>query len=107
MAATAADAPRHITTLTPEDDERRAKLYGGLALPRAEREREGQRAREKVREREREERASSYECLACGASFGSQEKLRLHSFCHAGEKPFRCSQPHCLKAFSSKYKLFR
>ncbi|ROL03983.1 Zinc finger protein PLAGL2 [Anabarilius grahami] len=24
-----------------------------------------------------------------------------------GEKPFHCSQPHCPKAFSSKYKLFR
>ncbi|KAJ8017170.1 hypothetical protein DPEC_G00014970 [Dallia pectoralis] len=121
MAAAAADAPRHFTTLTPEDAEQRAaaKLYGGTVLPRTDREREGQREREeareregqrereKTRERERQDRASGYECLVCGAFFGSQDNLRLHAFCHTGEKPFHCSQPHCLKAFSSKYKLFR
>ncbi|KAJ8265251.1 hypothetical protein COCON_G00143500 [Conger conger] len=37
----------------------------------------------------------------------AQDKLRLHAYCHTGEKPFRCSQPHCIKAFVSKYKLFR
>ncbi|XP_029579962.1 zinc finger protein PLAGL2-like [Salmo trutta] len=99
MAAAAADAPRHITALTQEDEEGRAaaKLYGGTTLPRTERE----------RERERGERASGNECLVCGTLFGSQDKLRLHAFCHTGEKPFHCSQPHCPKAFSSKYKLFR
>ncbi|KAJ8397598.1 hypothetical protein AAFF_G00435970 [Aldrovandia affinis] len=65
MAAAAADAPRQITALSPQDEERRA------------------------------------------AAKLSQDKLRLHAYCHTGEKPFRCSQPHCIKAFVSKYKLFR
>uniref|UniRef100_A0A3B5Q5P0 Pleiomorphic adenoma gene-like 2 n=2 Tax=Xiphophorus TaxID=8082 RepID=A0A3B5Q5P0_XIPMA len=50
-----------------------------------------------VRGRETEELTSRY----------SLEKLRLHTSSHTGEKPFHCSQPHCPKAFSSKYKLFR
>ncbi|XP_072553270.1 zinc finger protein PLAGL2 isoform X2 [Salminus brasiliensis] len=107
MAAAAADAHRHITALTPEDEERRAatKLFGGPAQVRTEREREHEIERE--RETEKEERAGRNECLVCGALFSSQDKLRLHAFCHAGEKPFHCSQPHCPKAFSSKYKLYR
>uniref|UniRef100_A0A3P9D5U5 Pleiomorphic adenoma gene-like 2 n=1 Tax=Maylandia zebra TaxID=106582 RepID=A0A3P9D5U5_9CICH len=52
-------------------------------------------------------RASGNECLVCGALFTSPEKLRLHALSHTGEKPFHCSHPHCPKAFSSKYKLFR
>ncbi|KAI4877239.1 hypothetical protein NFI96_001376 [Prochilodus magdalenae] len=105
MAAAATDAHRHITALTPEDEDRRAtvKLFGGPPQVRTERERE----HELEREREKEERASGNECLVCGALFSSQDKLRLHTFCHAGEKPFHCSQPHCPKAFSSKYKLYR
>lgn len=101
MAAAAADAPHHIATLTLEDEDRRGatKVFGGPAAGRTERETES--------EREREGRGSGSECLVCGALFSSQDKLRLHSFCHAGEKPFHCSQPHCPKAFSSKYKLFR
>ena len=107
MAAAAADAPGHNTALTQEEEDARAtaKLFGGAAPPRVEREREREREREK--ERERGERAGGHECLVCGALFGSPDKLRLHAFCHAGEKPFHCSQPHCPKAFSSKYKLFR
>lgn len=103
MAAAAADAPNHIATLTLEDEDRRGatKVFGGPAAGRTERETESER------EREREGRGSGNECLVCGALFSSQDKLRLHAFCHAGEKPFHCSQPHCPKAFSSKYKLFR
>lgn len=99
MAAAATNVSHHITTLTPEDKDRRAtpKLFGGLAQVRT----------EIGREAEKEERKGGNECLVCGALFGSQDKLRLHTFCHAGEKPFRCSQPHCHKAFSSKYKLYR
>lgn len=101
MAAAAADAPHHIATLTLEDEDRRGatKVFGGPAAGRTERETEN--------EREREGKGSGNECLVCGALFSSQDKLRLHAFCHAGEKPFHCSQPHCPKAFSSKYKLFR
>lgn len=113
MAAAAADASHRITALTPEEEGRRtaAKLFGSTApLPRTERERERERGKEREREREEGEevaRASGNECLVCGALFASQEKLRLHALSHTGEKPFHCSQPHCPKAFSSKYKLFR
>lgn len=112
MAAAAADASHRITALTPEEEGRRtaAKLFGSAApLPRTEREREQERGKEKEREREEEEvgRAGGNECLVCGDLFTSPEKLRLHGLSHTGEKPFHCSQPHCPKAFSSKYKLFR
>lgn len=103
MAAAAADASHHIATLTLEDEERQGatKVFGGPAAGRTERETENEK------EREREGRGSGNECLVCGALFSSKDKLRLHAFCHTGEKPFHCSQPHCPKAFSSKYKLFR
>lgn len=116
MAAAAADASHRITALTPEEEGRRtaAKLFGSAApLPRTEREREREKGKEREREREEEGgaeevgRVSGNECLVCGALFASQEKLRLHALSHTGEKPFHCSQPHCPKAFSSKYKLFR
>uniref|UniRef100_A0A3B3TGL9 Zinc finger protein PLAGL2-like n=1 Tax=Paramormyrops kingsleyae TaxID=1676925 RepID=A0A3B3TGL9_9TELE len=38
---------------------------------------------------------------------GSQDKLCLQTYCQSGEKAFHCSQPHCAKAFVSKYKLLR
>lgn len=108
MAAAAADASHCITALTPEEEGRRtaAKLFGSAApLPRTERERD--RGKEREEEGEQVGRASGNECLVCGALFVTQEKLRLHTSSHTGEKPFHCSQPHCPKAFSSKYKLFR
>lgn len=112
MAAAAADASHRITALTPEEEGRRtaAKLFGSAApLPLTERERERDREKERKREEGGEEvgRASGNECLVCGALFTSPEKLRLHALSHTGEKPFHCSHPHCPKAFSSKYKLFR
>lgn len=113
MAAAAADASHHITKLTLEEEGRRtvAKLFGSTApLPRIERKREREKGEDGKREREDEqeiERASGNECLVCGALFASQDKLRLHTLSHTGDKPFHCSQPHCPKAFSSKYKLFR
>uniref|UniRef100_A0A3B3RSV7 Pleiomorphic adenoma gene-like 2 n=1 Tax=Paramormyrops kingsleyae TaxID=1676925 RepID=A0A3B3RSV7_9TELE len=58
-------------------------------------------------ERLREGRLGGSECPVCGALFGSHDQLRLHAFCHTGEKPFHCFQPNCGKAFVSKYKLFR
>lgn len=108
MAAAAADASHRITALTPEEEGRRtaAKLFGSAApLLRTEREREQERGKE--REEEEVGRAGGKECLVCGTLFASQDKLRLHTLSHTGEKPFHCSQPHCPKAFSSKYKLFR
>lgn len=114
MAAAAADASHRITALTPEEEGQRAaaKLFGSAApLPRIERERERERGKEREWETgdEGEEvgKDRGNECLVCGAPFASQEKLRLHISGHTGEKPFHCSQPHCPKAFSSKYKLLR
>ncbi|XP_035238049.1 zinc finger protein PLAGL2 [Anguilla anguilla] len=115
MAAAAADAPRQITALSPEEEERRAaaKLFGGTprsgreSEPERDREREWERERHRERERESAGRATGIVCPVCGVLFSSQDKLRLHAYCHTGEKPFRCSQPHCIKAFVSKYKLFR
>lgn len=114
MAAAAADASRRFTALTQEEEGRRtaAKLFESSApLSRAERESAQERGRGREREGEAEVdavgRSSANECLVCGVLFTSQEKLRLHATSHTGEKPFQCSQPHCPKAFSSKYKLFR
>lgn len=115
MAAAAADASRRFTALTQEEEGRRpaaARLFESSApLSRAERESEQERGRGREREGEAGVeavgRSSGNECLVCGVPFISQEKLRLHATSHTGEKPFQCSQPHCPKAFSSKYKLFR
>lgn len=108
MAAAATDASHHITALTPEEEGRRTatKLFGSAApLPRSERERE--RGREREEEVGALGRPGGSDCLVCGALFASQDKLRVHASSHAAEKPFHCSQPHCPKAFSSKYKLLR
>ena len=110
MAAAAADASRRFTALTQEEEGRRtaAKVFESSAqLPRAERASEQERGRGIERVGEAVGRPSENECLVCGVLFTSQEKLRLHTASHTGEKPFQCSQPHCPKAFSSKYKLFR
>ncbi|XP_066558371.1 zinc finger protein PLAGL2 [Amia ocellicauda] len=96
MAAGATDDQGQITAITPEDEDvcNATKLFAGRPL-RAERE-------------YREDRTPrSSECPVCGALFSTQDKLRIHTYCHSGEKPFRCSQPQCAKAFVSKYKLFR
>lgn len=112
MAAAAADASHRITALKLEEEGRRttARLFGSaVPLPRTEKEGERGKEREKEREGQGEEvgRGGASECLVCGALFASQEKLRIHTLSHTGEKPFHCSHPHCPKAFSSKYKLFR
>ncbi|KAM8822672.1 zinc finger protein PLAG1 isoform 2-T4 [Spinachia spinachia] len=49
----------------------------------------------------------NFPCLECQKAFNSLEKLKVHSYSHTGERPYRCSQPDCTKAFVSKYKLLR
>ncbi|XP_051910238.1 zinc finger protein PLAG1 [Hippocampus zosterae] len=49
----------------------------------------------------------NFPCQDCQKAFNSLEKLKVHSYSHTGERPYRCSQPGCAKAFVSKYKLFR
>ncbi|KAF6722131.1 Zinc finger protein PLAG1 [Oryzias melastigma] len=46
-------------------------------------------------------------CPECQKAFNSLEKLKVHSYSHTGERPYRCSHPDCTKAFVSKYKLLR
>ncbi|KAK5897934.1 hypothetical protein CgunFtcFv8_015393 [Champsocephalus gunnari] len=46
-------------------------------------------------------------CQECQKAFNSLEKLKVHSYSHTGERPYRCSHPDCTKAFVSKYKLLR
>nr|XP_006139384.1 zinc finger protein PLAGL1 isoform X1 [Pelodiscus sinensis]XP_025035384.1 zinc finger protein PLAGL1 isoform X1 [Pelodiscus sinensis] len=53
------------------------------------------------------EQPDSYHCQLCGKIFVSTEKLKVHSYGHTGERPYRCSQQGCTKAFISKYKLIR
>ncbi|XP_056290604.1 zinc finger protein PLAG1 [Pseudoliparis swirei] len=49
----------------------------------------------------------NFPCQECQKAFNSLEKLKVHSYSHSGERPYRCSQPDCTKAFVSKYKLLR
>ncbi|KAI3355092.1 hypothetical protein L3Q82_017863, partial [Scortum barcoo] len=49
----------------------------------------------------------NFPCQECQKAFNSLEKLKVHSYSHTGERPFRCSHPDCTKAFVSKYKLLR
>ncbi|XP_054878754.1 zinc finger protein PLAG1 [Poeciliopsis prolifica] len=49
----------------------------------------------------------NFPCQECQKAFNSLEKLRVHSYSHTGERPYRCSHPDCTKAFVSKYKLLR
>ncbi|KAL4630661.1 zinc finger protein PLAGL2-like [Arapaima gigas] len=81
-AAATADAPNTTVTLTSETQE-----PGPGAGVRAT---EGQR--EEPGERERSH---------------CQKGVQLQSYSHTVEKVFCCSQPHCAKAFVSKYKLLR
>uniref|UniRef100_A0A8D0DBV2 Pleiomorphic adenoma gene 1 n=1 Tax=Sander lucioperca TaxID=283035 RepID=A0A8D0DBV2_SANLU len=49
----------------------------------------------------------NFSCQECQKAFNSLEKLKVHSYSHTGERPYRCSHPDCTKAFVSKYKLLR
>ncbi|XP_029313695.1 zinc finger protein PLAG1 [Cottoperca gobio] len=49
----------------------------------------------------------NFPCQECLKAFNSLEKLKVHSYSHTGERPYRCSHPDCTKAFVSKYKLLR
>ncbi|KAI7814568.1 zinc finger protein PLAG1 isoform X1 [Triplophysa rosa] len=49
----------------------------------------------------------NFSCQLCEKSFNSLEKLKVHSYSHTGERPYRCTHNDCNKAFVSKYKLLR
>ncbi|KAJ5642549.1 hypothetical protein N7490_006549 [Penicillium lividum] len=41
-----------------------------------------------------------YICRTCHRAFSRPSSLRVHSYSHTGEKPFRCIHAGCDKAFS-------
>ncbi|XP_078543409.1 zinc finger protein PLAG1 [Lissotriton helveticus] len=49
----------------------------------------------------------NFTCQLCDKAFNSVEKLKVHSYSHTGERPYKCTQQDCTKAFVSKYKLLR
>lgn len=49
----------------------------------------------------------NFPCQLCDKAFNSVEKLKVHSYTHTGERPYKCTQQDCTKAFVSKYKLLR
>ncbi|KAG9347988.1 hypothetical protein JZ751_004007 [Albula glossodonta] len=49
----------------------------------------------------------NFPCQLCEKAFNSVEKLKVHSYSHTGERPYRCTHQDCSKAFVSKYKLLR
>lgn len=49
----------------------------------------------------------SYPCRLCGKIFDSINKRRVHTYVHKAERPYKCSQHGCTKAFISRYKLLR
>ncbi|XP_059757615.1 zinc finger protein PLAG1 isoform X1 [Balaenoptera ricei] len=49
----------------------------------------------------------NFPCQLCDKAFNSVEKLKVHSYSHTGERPYKCIQQDCTKAFVSKYKLQR
>ncbi|XP_043921485.1 zinc finger protein PLAG1 [Protopterus annectens] len=49
----------------------------------------------------------NFPCVLCDKAFNSVEKLKVHSYSHTGERPYKCLHPDCTKAFVSKYKLLR
>ncbi|XP_066536274.1 zinc finger protein PLAG1 [Hoplias malabaricus] len=64
--------------------------------------------RDRLRKRRPEGKGrKNFLCQLCEKAFNSVEKLKVHSYSHTGERPYRCTHTDCTKAFVSKYKLLR
>lgn len=48
-----------------------------------------------------------YICQSCNKAFSRPSSLRIHSHSHTGEKPFKCPQQGCGKAFSVRSNMKR
>jgi uncharacterized Zn-finger protein len=48
-----------------------------------------------------------YICQTCNKAFSRPSSLRIHSHSHTGEKPFKCPQQGCRKAFSVRSNMKR
>lgn len=48
-----------------------------------------------------------YVCTTCNKAFSRPSSLRIHSHSHTGEKPYKCPQPGCGKAFSVRSNMKR
>lgn len=48
-----------------------------------------------------------YICKTCSKAFSRPSSLRIHSHSHTGEKPFKCPQAGCGKAFSVRSNMKR
>ncbi|XP_066273591.1 zinc finger protein PLAG1-like isoform X1 [Branchiostoma lanceolatum] len=100
------------TTKTPKKKGRKVKKRNAegakarLASKLGDKRREGVLKKVKRRIRELKPR-KTYPCNACGKVFINLEKLKIHTYTHTGERPFKCSSDGCDKAFVSKYKLLR
>ena len=51
--------------------------------------------------------ADRYICSDCGKAFARPSSLRIHSYSHTGERPYKCSIPGCGRAFSVRSNLRR
>lgn len=69
--------------------------------------RDTQKAPSGKRKRGETKPRKNFPCQLCDKAFNSVEKLKVHSYSHTGERPYKCTQQDCTKAFVSKYKLQR